>query len=162
MSAREMLLNGRALSATLAGVSSGLSAASTRARWPGATQFAEDSSTAITVTNLTGAPTWNSILSLTLDPGRWLLIGATTVERQNIASGNQWRSGFRVLTGGVSAEALAADMTSGSVWRRAPLNAHMPVFSAVEFTVDVDAYHRNGPATGNANAVGTSLIAYPL
>ena len=170
MSDRNLLLPDSAFSGVMSNIARGVAAVSTRARWPGATQFLDEESTELTVDGLGGDPAWETILTLELDPGRWLIMGATTIERGTVGGSPQWRSGLRAsysipLIGAVTVEALAADRAVDTDIRLAPLNLHIPILATVEWTVTADVYHRNGNGPndrGTANALGTSLIAYPL
>ena len=163
MSARDLIMSGRALSTVISGFSTDLGRASLRARWPGVTQVKTAPDKSLTLYTYGGTVVWNEILTLLVDPGTWLLVAEATIE-YNGPDLHQWISRLRIDTGPGS-EAQDAHLYIADAPHQSFLQVHEPVFSTTEFTVYVDAAHgTDTPGAGGlaADAVDISLIAYPL
>lgn len=164
MSERETILENRALAGVMASYSKTLEALEKRSRWPGATQFAPETTKVLTV-QLWTTVTWETVTSLTLDPGRWLLIGQGSFAVTNL-SGETVITQMR-LDGDLEASSREAYVYNSLVSARPFYQIQCVVDSSGEtFTLEAACSSTNifglYPSFRSAQVEGGSLIAYPL
>lgn len=165
MSSREAIAQGRAMTVTLASFKRRSVELTRRARWPGATQSVVSPVTIqIPFDTVGGAPVWNTVLSLSLNPGNWMVVGSATVTRPSGISAPVSRNGMRIagtttVRDGKSQDGLST--TSGSLFQaHAPLA--LPIGGGVA-TLEVFSQMNAGGVGGYQSSItDASLIAYPV
>ena len=163
MSERELLLRESALAGLLSRFSKTLTQAEKRSRWPGATQFAQTPSKVLTV-RLAPTVIWETVTPLTLDPGRWLLIGQGSFIMGDI-SGAQVITEVR-LAGQDDASSREAIAYNSLVSVRPFFQIQCTFNSLTQFTVTLEAAQSSTnsfvPGARYGEVVGGTVIAYPL
>lgn len=102
MSDRSAISPGRAFVDLNEALRSSLRALNSRIRWSGASiDAAEFDPQQLTITSAASpSPTWNSIASITLPPGRWLVLGNTSIQNTGsaVSVANRISIGLRFVT----------------------------------------------------------------
>jgi len=163
MSERDLLLRESALSALISSFSKTLAQAEKRSRWPGTTQSAENPSKILAV-QLWPTVIWEVVTALTLDPGRWLLVGQGSFQVGDV-SGSQVITQMR-LAESDDASSREAFVYSDQVSIRPFYQIQCTVQSATEFTVTLEAAQSSTntvlPGFRSGEVLGGAMIAYPL
>jgi hypothetical protein len=80
MSSRDVVARDRALGAVLSRWRRDSTRVSLRTRWPGATKFVSSAGPVVPTTVIPlGVPSWETLLSLSLDPGSWVVVGGARI-----------------------------------------------------------------------------------
>lgn len=161
MSARDLLLSGSALRAVLNSALANTRRLESRTRWPGATQFVQGNTFELTVDEYPDV-TWETVLTLDLDPGKWLLIGQAVLQPSDF-SGYQVLSQLR-LDGDLEASAFEAYPFSDTVLLNSNFQIHKPIVLTSGRAVTLDAAHSSSDTlfTPSCDVLQPTIIAYPL
>lgn len=164
MSAHDIQAPGFASLAAL--LSTRVRKANRRIQWAGSSQ--DDSTETQALTWVIGSTsTWDTVASLTLDPGRWLLMAGTTVDHFMTAT-DRFSIKSRMLFNGVPSTIIAAESQAGPFGfsgydRCDPHTLNGTSSFAVETTVAWQVSYRVivGGGPGHADALHSYLTAVP-
>lgn len=166
MSNRALPLPQLAMSELISSIDQRIMSAKKHLRWPGAVQFANTNVPASLVDTV-----WTDALSLSLDPGRWLVIGQAAIRARAGAGtpGFHWSGGARLVASGGS---LQQTTIGGAVQYPATLSDaplfSLPIHTTVEFSgidtvaLQVVSVLEAGSATGDAELNHAFMIGYPI
>lgn len=160
MSYRVAILPERALLDLLTSVNRRIDALNHRIRWPGAVRFAENSSISL-AGSTPDSPNFQNILSITLDPGVWVVDFASTFQMQGTApSGEPPLVGYLRVSG---REARWGVNSDGITPWEAPIANFVRVqLSSVTTLTLQGAVTTPSPAICSADAVDSYVIAQPV
>jgi hypothetical protein len=169
MSARDLLLNQRALAATLARYERDKKNLHNRARWTSATRYTgADSTLQVTTTQwdgtqLSGSPSWETLLTLELSTGVWLVLGRVNLTPTS-GSGYIVSGGIKVADGTETWETAAYNDQFTLDFN---LTTHTVVRQTGVGSVTLEICSQNElwttlPAWCDSTVTTRSLMAYPL
>jgi hypothetical protein len=134
-----------------------------RIRWPGTPAALVVPAVVVSVANYPTV-TWQEVASLTLDPGRWLIVGQvrfTTADLNGYQNVTQMR-----IDGSASSSGSNAWLTNSDISSPLSIVAHKAKISTSVFTVTMDVSHSSSntatPGARSCTAIDSTLIAYPL
>lgn len=142
---------------------------SRRTRWSGASRLASDRDAADLPTQLSSgasapAPTWAALLSMDLDPGRWLVVGAAVIVSTDAAPAFR-RCGIRVAGQTETMRSYRVDSTGLTMTVGLQTHAVVEVVEAGPVWLESFQQSYNTAAAASTRTSLTfdrSLIAYPL
>jgi hypothetical protein len=158
VSYRNLIEPQQALAQTLQAQGRRIDALERRVRWPGATQFIEQSfpSTLPGYTSI-----WIDVLTITLDPGDWMIMAGCTVARPFSSAGFTIQArmvgvqGAEAILAGIQDPATPVSRTTVTV------NGWLRSTSPTWVTLEV-RYSLNVSPQPDATTENTFIIAYPV
>lgn len=165
MSARDIESLGREFPSLVGAYVRRLRAAFNRIGFPSAVREETDASEALTWT--TGStPSWDTVVSMVLDPGRWFMLAGTVVDHF-VTGGDEFTIQYRLIVNGETTGFAVADSRGGGdsldTDRCDPGNLSGTIVLDDESTVEWQVAYlvTTGSGPGHAHARESYLIAVP-
>lgn len=168
MSARQVPLRESALAGALGALEVRGDQISRRARWPGASQLVSDRDSTSLPTALSSgasapAPTWGTLLSMDLDPGCWLVVGAAVIVMTDESPAFR-RCGIRVAGQTEAVRSYRVDSTGPVMTVGLQTHAIVDGDGGQVWLESFQQSYNTSAAAGGRTSLTfkRSLIAYPL
>lgn len=164
MSNRDLMSPTRALQQAISSLNRQLEQIAKRIRWSSSTATdSDDSAQTVTVDDSNFLPpyTLTTLASFTLDPGRWVILGSTSILIDG-TNGDSWRSSLLISQDATTLDqARQQGFSNNAIEVQSPLAVSATVTLSAATTIDLDCYVATPDNEGTADAYRSRMTAVP-